>query len=555
MTPSGRPLASDWTGIFISTGLRERCERETGVPPCPPDMSSSEQSDCILIADDHPANLLALEAVLEPLGHPIIKLSSGVEALRFLLDHDCSLALLDVAMPGLDGFDTAALIRSRERTRHIPIIFISASARDETHVFKGYAQGAIDYVVKPFDPDVLRAKVTNLLALHRRGEEMRREAALRGRERDELREKEQQARAEAEAQRKRLQTLLMQAPSVIAISKGPDHVFELVNERCQQLLGSRQVLGKPAREALRDLLPQDAWKSADHVYESGKAFVGTEAAISLDEHGREGSERRFFNFVVQPTRDQSGNIDGLMLHAFEVTDQVRARERERDAIRLRDEFLSIASHELRTPLTPLRLQLQSTLKCLDKGECAEAELRPRLELALRQTVRLGTLVSDLLEVSRITSGRLTLQREEMDLAESVRDVAERHEPEARNTGTTVQVQAERVVGRWDRLRIEQVIANLLVNAIKYGGGQPVRLTVERADGAAKLTVRDEGIGISNEDQERIFDRFERAVSARSYGGMGLGLYIAQQIVDAHGGRIQVRSARGQGSTFTVDLPI
>jgi len=321
------------------------------------------------------------------------------------------------------------------------------------------------------------------------------------------------------------------------------------------LLGSLKVLGKPAREALRGLLPQEAWKSVDAVYESGNAFAGTEAAISLDEHGPGGTERRSFNFVVQPIRDPAGNIDGLMLHAFEVTDQVRGRERERDAIRLRDEFLSIASHELRTPLTPLRLQLQSTLKCLDKGETGVAELRPRLELALRQTVRIGILVTDLLEVSRITSGRLTLQREEMDLAESVRDVAERHEPEARNAGTTVQVQAEHVTGRWDRLRIEQVIANLLVNAIKYGGGRPVRLTVERADGAARLTVRDEGIGISTEDQERIFDRFERAVSVRSYGGMGLGLYITQQIVDAHGGRIQVQSTRGKGSTFTVDLPV
>jgi len=517
-------------------------------------MSSPAQSDCILIADDHPANLLALEAVLEPLDRPIIKSSSGIEALRYLLDHDCSLALLDVAMPGLDGFETAALIRSRERTRHIPIIFISASARDETYVFKGYAQGAIDYVVKPFDPDVLRAKVTNLLALYRRSEEMRHEAALRGRERDELREKEQEARAEAEAQRKRLHTLLVQSPAVVAITKGPEHVFELVNERCQRLLGSRQVLGKPAREALPELLTQDVWKSADAVYESGNAFVGTEAAISLDE-SREEPQRQFFNFVVQPTRDPAGNIDGLMLHAFEVTDQVRARERERDAIRLRDEFLSIASHELRTPLTPLRLQLQSTLKCLDKGETDEADLRPRLELALRQTVRLGILVTDLLEVSRISSGRLTLQLEEMDLAESVRDVAERHEPEARNAGTTISVQTEPVIGRWDRLRIEQVIANLLVNAIKYGGGLPVRLTVERADGGARLTVRDEGIGISTEDQDRIFDRFERAVSVRSYGGMGLGLYIAQQIVDAHGGRIQVRSARGEGSTFMVDLPM
>src|SRR5207302_8552716 len=199
--------------------------------------------------------------------------------------------------------------------------------------------------------------------------------------------------------------------------------------------------------------------------------------------------------------------------------------------------------------------VQSSLRCRGKGESGGAELRTRRGLALRQTVWIGRLVSDLLEVSRVSSGRRTLQREEMDLAESVRDVAERHEPEARNAGTTVQVRTERVMGSWDRLRIEQVIANLLVNAIKYGGGRPVRLKVERADGTARLSVRDEGIGISTEDQERIFDRFERAVSVRSYGGMGLGLYIARQMADAHGGRIQVQSARGKGSTFTVDLPV
>src|SRR5438132_11000376 len=160
------------------------------------------------------------------------------------------------------------------------------------------------------------------------------------------------------------------------------------------MLGSLKVLGKPAREALRGLLPQEAWKSVDAVYESGNAFAGTEAAISLDEHGRGGTERRSFNFVVQPIRDPAGNIDGLMLHAFEVTDQVCARERERDAIRLRDELLSIASHEPRTPLTPLPPQLRPTLKRLDTGEPGVAELRPRLELALRQTVRSGIVVTD-----------------------------------------------------------------------------------------------------------------------------------------------------------------
>ena len=227
-----------------------------------------------------------------------------------------------------------------------------------------------------------------------------------------------------------------------------------------------------------------------------------------------------------------------------------------EAIRLRDEFLSVASHELKTPLTTLQLQLDGLNRALGSTLVSEDRLSKRLQTANRQTVRLTSLVENLLEVSRITTGRLGLQREQVDLGELVADAAERFEAPARNAGCqlTIEAASTPVRGHWDRVKLEHVLANLLSNALKYGAGKPVRIRVEESEGVARLSVTDAGIGIAAEDISRIFGRFERAVSTRHYGGLGLGLFIARQIVEAHGGEIQVRSAPIRGSEFTVILP-
>ena len=227
-----------------------------------------------------------------------------------------------------------------------------------------------------------------------------------------------------------------------------------------------------------------------------------------------------------------------------------------EAIRLRDEFLSVASHELKTPLTTLQLQLEGLNRALATTLVTENRLSKRLQTANRQTVRLSGLVENLLEVSRITTGRLSLQREEVDLGELVADAAERFEAPARNAGCrlTIEAASTPVRGRWDRLKIDQVLSNLLSNALKYGAGKPVVIRIAESEGVARLSVIDAGIGIAAEDVSRIFGRFERAVSTRHYGGLGLGLFIARQIVEAHGGEIQVRSKPNGGSEFTVLLP-
>jgi signal transduction histidine kinase len=229
----------------------------------------------------------------------------------------------------------------------------------------------------------------------------------------------------------------------------------------------------------------------------------------------------------------------------------RLYRRAQEAVSARDEFLSIASHELKTPLTSLVLHTDSLRTAVRRGTLDQAA--GKVELIRRSVDRLSRLVASLLDISRISSGRLDLEVEEVDLADVAREVVARFDEEAVRAGCTLLLQAEPVKGRWDRMRLDQVITNLLSNAVKYGPGKPVVVRVEPDGDRGVLSVRDHGIGISDEDQRRIFQRFERAVSKRNYGGFGLGLWIVRQIVEGLGGIVRVESAPGAGSVFTVEL--
>jgi signal transduction histidine kinase len=225
-------------------------------------------------------------------------------------------------------------------------------------------------------------------------------------------------------------------------------------------------------------------------------------------------------------------------------EQLRAMAEEaRAAVRARDDFLSDASHELNTPLAAVKLHLGRLLRHPPPPDV----MRERLAMVDKQVDRLTVLVNELLDVSRLRAGRFELHREEFELGALVRDIGERLDP------SRLELELDEAVGSWDRSRLEQVITNLISNALKYGEGRPVavRLVVE---GDAVLTVSDQGIGIASEDQTRIFDRFERAVSGQRFNGLGLGLWISRRIVEAHGGSIGVTSREGVGSTFTVRLP-
>jgi two-component system sensor histidine kinase/response regulator len=239
---------------------------------------------------------------------------------------------------------------------------------------------------------------------------------------------------------------------------------------------------------------------------------------------------------------------------------LRLQARAQGAIHERDEFLSVAAHELRTPLTALRLHLERTLYLTNRGPAdtlPKSTVEKGLTPALRQIDRLQKLLDALLDVSRLTSHRLRLDVSAVDLVEFVAELALRLEAQARAMGVGLQLELppEPIIIFGDRLRLEQVITNLVTNAIKYGGGRPVDIRVEERPDQAALLVRDYGIGIAPEDQGRIFDRFERATATRQSESLGLGLYIAKEIVAAHGGTITVTSEPGQGATFQVLLPL
>jgi signal transduction histidine kinase len=229
----------------------------------------------------------------------------------------------------------------------------------------------------------------------------------------------------------------------------------------------------------------------------------------------------------------------------------------RCAVQVRDDFLSIASHELKTPLTSLQLEVQGLQRLLARQTSATNSdvMAPRIDVIARQVSRLTMLVNTILDVTRFASGRISLARESVDLKEVIEQVLALSEVFIRRSGSEVLVDCQSVSGPWDRLRIESLVTNLVLNAVKYGKGRLIEIKVDSNEARACLVVRDHGMGISSADQTRIFEKFERAVPPAHYGGLGLGLWIARQTVVAHGGDIRCESVPGAGSTFTVELPL
>lgn len=253
-------------------------------------------------------------------------------------------------------------------------------------------------------------------------------------------------------------------------------------------------------------------------------------------------------------------VEGLAAQAAVAVDNARLYRRVQESVKSRDDFLSIASHELKTPLTSLKLQLQMRARALNKGDLDRFSpelLKKMVESDNRQVDRLARLIDDMLDISRINSGKLTLQPEQFDLVALTEDVVERFRQQFESVGAQLTFnKGENVIGTWDRFRIEQVLANLLTNALKYGLHKPVEISLAEEDGKrVRIVVRDHGLGIAKENQKRIFGQFERAVSANEISGLGLGLYIVQQIVEMHGGSIEVESTVNVGSAFVVRLPL
>ncbi|UCJ17107.1 hybrid sensor histidine kinase/response regulator [Pseudomonas sp. MM211] len=384
----------------------------------------------LLIVDDLPENLLALDALIRRDDREVFQAQCADDALVLLLEHEFALAILDVQMPGMNGFELAELMRGTEKTKHIPIVFVSAAGREMNYAFKGYESGAVDFLYKPLDIQAVQSKVAVFVDLYRQ----------------------------------------------------------------------RKVMAQQLDALERSRKEQDA--------------------------------------LLAELRSTQGELQ--------------------HAVRMRDDFMSIVSHELRTPLNGLILDTQLRKMHLAKGNMtafSEDKLGAMFDRDERQIHSLIRLIEDMLDVSRIRTGKLSIRPVEFDLAQTVRNVAENFAQQMAVAGCDLQLDSDEVLrGSWDQFRVEQVISNLLSNALRYGSGRPIEVRARSDEGGVLVEVRDHGIGISLENQRRIFQQFERAVSSESVAGLGLGLFISDQIVKAHGGRIEVQSSLGQGSLFSVWLP-
>jgi PAS domain S-box-containing protein len=354
----------------------------------------------------------------------------------------------------------------------------------------------------------------------------------------------------------RFRTLFEQAPGIIAVLRGPEHVFELTNQSYLQLIGHRQIVGKPARQALPEVVGQGFFELLDRVYSTGEPFVGHALPVRLQRGPNGPLEERYIDFVYQPIRDANGAVSGIFVEGSDVTARKQIEDELRAANRQKDQFLAMLAHELRNPLAPIMTAAQLLkVGSLDARSVANAS-----EIIVRQASHMTDLVNDLLDVSRVTRGLVTLEKEELDLNVIVSAAVEQVRPliDARRHSLTLQLsgRSAHVIG--DRTRLVQVISNILNNAAKYtapGGRLTLSVTVDEQH--VHVAVRDNGVGIAPDILPYIFDLFTQAERTpdRSQGGLGIGLALVKSLVALHGGTVHAASpGLGQGSEFCINLP-
>ncbi|HEU0175872.1 MAG TPA: response regulator [Blastocatellia bacterium] len=572
----------------------------------------------ILLVDDNPSNLLALETILQAPDRNLVRASSGEEALRFLLDDDAAVILLDVHMPSISGLETAALIRGRERTRSVPIIFLTAyDSAGDSHISQGYSIGAVDYIIKPIDPEALKSKVAVFVELYWKTEQIKRQADL-------LREQN------IELENANLQRLsrLIDLGQRLAAERDPELVLERFCDAAREIMGARFATvgileddgvtlrhfftsGFDRATAVKDRFPQacqhllkQRFAGARSLRLPGvnglrilpeqipvKSFVG--APILRQGHpekvrgwlylaekiGAPAFSEADERFTVTLTQavvfyENARLYADLQSHAAaleqEIADRKRAeseraemltraqaaRAEAEEANRLKDEFLATVSHELRAPLNAML----GWVTLAREGRLDEASKERALETVERNARTQKKLVDDLLDVSSIITSNLSLDIELTDIASVIESGVESVRPAAEAKQVSLQTDLDPMADllRLDRNRFQQVIWNLVHNAVKFTpSGGAVKVRLRYLNGQAKIEVMDTGIGIAAEFLPFVFDRFRQADGSitRSHGGLGLGLAIVRSLVEMHGGTVDVESlGLGHGSTFRITLP-
>ena len=359
-----------------------------------------------------------------------------------------------------------------------------------------------------------------------------------------------------EEENARLVTLFEQAPGIIAVLRGPDHVFELTNRSYLQLVGHRALVGRAVRDALPEVQGQGFFELLDHVYQSGQPFVGHAVPLRVRRDPEAPLEERYIDFVYQPIHDQHGKVSGIFVEGSDVTARKHIEDELRAANRQKDQFLAMLAHELRNPLAPIITAAQ----LLQRGQMDAAGIQRASDIIARQAQHMTSLVNDLLDVSRVTRGLVTITRQPLEMRDVVHEALEQVRPliDARRHTLRCEIAPGALRVEGDRTRLIQVVSNILNNAAKYTapGGQIV-LSARIESGCVRVAVRDNGQGIDPPILPYIFDLFIQAERTpdRSQGGLGLGLALVKSLAALHGGRVEAHSeGLGRGSEFVVFLP-
>jgi signal transduction histidine kinase/DNA-binding response OmpR family regulator len=590
----------------------------------------------VLLVDDKAENLLALESVLAELGQNLVQATSAREALRHLLLEDFALILLDVQMPGLSGFELAELIRERERTQHTPIIFISAESVQEQYIFKGYSLGAVDYLTKPVDPEILKSKVRFFSKLFLQREQIRKQAqalsetnarldelnaALEERVRLRTLELERinhELASEVDERRRSEARLAAEhaiTRSLAIASTEKDAVTDILNAFIHHIgatVATRWQVAKDGRSiTCTDLqvkqdagpqvdafisetrgltfqlgsgLPGQVWEKNSSVWLpntiSSENFSRARLAAAASLYSGIGFPIRVAGetcgviefFTANPMEPDQKLFDmleavGSEIGQFLQRKQVEIerenllrrekllREEAEAANRMKDEFLATLSHELRTPLNSILGWSQIVLNDMVEPD----GLRTALETIHRNATAQAQLIEELLEASRLITGKVLLNLEPTDVTPVIQAAIDIVRPRAASKSIEIKAELDRAVGTItsDPTRLQQMVWNLLTNAVKFTpSGGKIILRTERRAGDLRITVSDTGVGISPDFLPFVFDRFRQqdSTSTRKHDGLGLGLAIVRQLAELHGGQVFAESeGENKGSTFIISL--
>jgi len=511
----------------------------------------------ILIVDDRDDKLLALEAVLSNLGENIVKARSGKEALRQLLQQEFAVILLDVSMPVMDGFETAALIRKRPNSEHTPIIFITSISQSETNVFKGYSLGAVDYMLTPIIPDILRTKVSVFVDLHRKSELIKQQAEELARA-EKFRHQQQlsdvEDRLEAETRRNRFFTLSL---DLLAIASFNDFFIQL-NPMWESTLGYT-VEELRARSIIEFVHPEDRTATAEQL---NQIKLGSAAVYFENRYRCRDGSFRWLGWSAAPFPAEQL----VYIFAHDITDR-KASENEIKSLNVELErrikelteinreleaFGYSISHDLRAPLRSIRSFSQFLRE--HAGAALDAEAEDYLKRVEGAAKYMDLLLLDLLQYSRLNGGDLELSP--VDLEAAIRDVLSSIEREVEERKAEVRINGSLGTVTAHSATVRQVFYNLISNGLKFveDGQTPlVEISAHKSGNNIKVWVADHGIGIAPQHHQKIFGLFQRLHSNESYPGTGIGLALVRKGVERMGGQIGLESEVGKGTRFWFEL--